>query len=63
LDGEDSQRESNAVNFPMLDETVALPEDPEELRAITARLLAAVEAQAVGIEKLRHPLAGPARHR
>ena len=35
----------------MLDETVALPEDPEELRAFTARLLAEVKAQAVLIEK------------
>ena len=47
----------------MLDETVALPEDPEELRAFTARLLAEVKAQAVLIEKLRHQLAGHARHR
>ena len=48
---------------PMLDETVAMPEDPEELRAFTARLLAEVKAQAVLIEKLRHQLAGHARHR
>ena len=47
----------------MLDETVALPEDPEELRALTARLLAEVKAQAVLIEKLRHQLAGHVRHR
>jgi len=47
----------------MLDETIALPEDPEELRAFTARLLAEVKAQAVLIEKLRHQLAGHARHR
>jgi transposase len=47
----------------MLDETVALPEDPEEPRAFTARLLAEVKAQAVPIEKLRHQLAGHARHR
>jgi hypothetical protein len=47
----------------MLDETAALPEDPEELRAFTARLLAEVKAQAVLIEKLRHQLAGHARHR
>jgi hypothetical protein len=40
-----------------------MPEDPEELRAFTARLLAEVEAQAVLIEKLRHQLAGHARHR
>ena len=47
----------------MLDDTVALPEDPEELRAFNARLLAEVKAQAVLIEKLRHQLAGHARHR
>ena len=45
----------------MLDETVPLPEDPEELRAFTARLLAEVKAQAILIEKLRHQLAGPPR--
>jgi transposase len=42
----------------MLDEIVSLPEDPEELRAFTARLLAEVKAQAILIEKLRHQLAG-----
>jgi transposase len=47
----------------MLDDMPPLPEDPEELRAFTARLLAEVKAQAVLIEKLRHQLAGHARHR
>ncbi len=48
----------------MLDESFALPEDPEDLRAFTARLLAEVKAQqAILIEKLRHQLAGHARHR
>lgn len=47
----------------MLDDVPPLPEDPEELRAFTARLLAEVKAQAVLIEKLRHQLAGHARHR
>ena len=42
----------------MLDRTVTLPEDPEEVRSFTARLLAEVKAQAVLIEKLRHQLAG-----
>jgi transposase len=42
----------------MLDEIIPLPEDPEELRAFTARLLAEVKAQAILIEKLRHQLAG-----
>ncbi len=42
----------------MLDEIVPLPEDPEELRAFTARLLAEVKAQAILIEKLQHQLAG-----
>ena len=37
----------------MLDQTLALPEDPEELRSFTARLLAEVKAQAILIEKLR----------
>lgn len=41
----------------MLDETVAIPEDPEELRSFTARLLAEMKAQAILIEKLRHQLA------
>jgi transposase len=47
----------------MLDETAALPEDPEELRAFTTRLLAEVKAQAILIEKLRHQLAGHRAHR
>ncbi len=47
----------------MLDETAPLPEDPEELRAFTARLLAEVKAQAILIEKLRHQLAGHRAHR
>jgi hypothetical protein len=47
----------------MLDEIVALPEDPEELRAFTARLLAEVRAQAILIEKLRHQLAGHRAYR
>ncbi len=42
----------------MLDEIGTLPEDPEELRAFTARLLAEVKAQAILIEKLKHQLAG-----
>ena len=46
----------------MLDDMPPLPEDPEELRAFTARLLAEVKAQAVLIEKLRHQPAGHARH-
>lgn len=47
----------------MLDETAILPEDPEELRAFTARLLAELRTQAVLIEKLRHQLAGHRAHR
>ena len=47
----------------MLDRTVTLPEDPEELRSFTARLLAEVKAQAILIEKLRHQLAGHRAHR
>ena len=47
----------------MLDEIVPLPEDPEELRTFTARLLAEVKAQAILIEKLRHQLAGHRAHR
>ena len=47
----------------MLDQTVTLPEDPEELRSFTARLLAEVKAQAILIEKLRHQLAGHRAHR
>jgi len=47
----------------MLDRTITLPEDPEELRSFTARLLAEVKAQAVLIEKLRHQLAGHRAHR
>ena len=42
----------------MLDEIAPLPDDPDELRAFTARLLAEVKAQAILIEKLRHQLAG-----
>jgi transposase len=47
----------------MLDEATALPDDPEDLRALAARLLAEVKAQAVLIEKLRHQLAGHRAHR
>ena len=47
----------------MLDEPGVLPDDPDELRAFTARLLAELKAQAVLIEKLRHQLAGHRAHR
>lgn len=47
----------------MLDQTLTLPEDPEELRSFTARLLAEVKTQAILIEKLRHQLAGHRAHR
>jgi transposase len=47
----------------MLDEIGPVPEDPEELRAFTARLLTEVKAQAILIEKLRHQLAGHRAHR
>lgn len=47
----------------MLDEATVLPDDPEDLRVFTARLLAEVKAQAMLIEKLRHQLAGHRAHR
>ena len=47
----------------MLDKTLTLPEDPEELRSFPARLLAEVKAQAILIEKLRHQLARHRAHR
>ncbi len=47
----------------MLDRTLSLPEDPEELRSLAARLLAEVKAQAILIEKLRLPLARHRAHR
>ena len=47
----------------MLDVTKSLPEDPAELRAFTAVLLAEVKSQAVLIAKLRHQLAGHRAHR
>ena len=47
----------------MLNQTLTLPEDPEELRSFTARLLAEVKAQAILIEKLRHQLAEHRAHR
>lgn len=47
----------------MLDVTKSLPEDPAELRAFAALLLAEVKSQAVLIEKLRHQLAGQRAHR
>ena len=47
----------------MLDQTLTLPEDPEELRSFTTPLLAEVKAQAILIEKLRHQLAGHRAHR
>lgn len=47
----------------MLDRSLTLPEDPQELRSFTARLRAEVKAQAILIEKLRHQLAGHRAHR
>jgi len=47
----------------MLDVTRSLPENPAELRAFTTHLLAEVNAQAVLIQKLQHPLAGHPAHR
>lgn len=47
----------------MLDVTKSLREDPAELRAFTALLLAEVKSQAVLIAKLRHQLAGQRAHR
>ena len=47
----------------MLDVTKSLPEDPAELRAFTALLLAEVKAQALLIQKLQHQLAGHRAHR
>ena len=47
----------------MLDVAKPLPEDPEELRAFTALLLAEVKSQAMLIEKLRHQLASHRNHR
>ena len=47
----------------MLDVTKSLPEDPAQLRAFTALLLAEVKSQAVLIAKLRHQLAGQRAHR
>ena len=45
----------------MLDATKSLPEDPTELRAFTALLLAEVKSQAILIEKLS-PLDLPAQN-
>jgi hypothetical protein len=47
----------------MLDVAKSLPEDPEDLRAFTALLLAEVKSQALLIAKLRHQLAGHRNHR
>ena len=47
----------------MMDVAKSLPEDPGELRAFTALLLAEVRSQATLIEKLRHQLAGLRSHR
>ncbi len=47
----------------MLDVTKSLPEDPAELRAFTAVLLAEVKSQAILIAKLRYQLAGHRAHR
>ena len=47
----------------MLDVAKSLPDDPAELRAFTALLLAEVKSQAVLIAKLRHQLAGQRAHR
>ena len=47
----------------MLDVAKSLPDDPAELRAFTALLLAEVKSQAVLIAKLRHQLVGQRAHR
>lgn len=47
----------------MLDVTKMLPQDPIELRAFTALLLAEVKSQAMLIDKLRHQLAVHQAHR
>ena len=47
----------------MLDVTRSLPEDPAELRAFTAILLAEVKSQAMLIQKLQHQLADHPAHR
>lgn len=47
----------------MLDDLENLPEDPAELKALVGLLGNEVKSQALLIEKLRHQLAGHARHR
>ena len=47
----------------MLDVTRLLPEEPAELRAFTALLLAEVKSRAVLIATLGHQLAGQRSHR
>jgi hypothetical protein len=47
----------------MPDVAKSLPEDPEDLRAFTALLLAEVKSQALLIAKLRHQPAGHRNHR
>jgi hypothetical protein len=47
----------------MLDQTLTLRKDPEELGSFTAQLLAEVKAQVILIERLRHQLAGHRAHR
>ena len=58
-----STRGKAGLAFFMLDVTKSLPEDPAELRAFTALLLAEVKSQAVLIAKLQHQLAGQRVHR
>jgi transposase len=52
-----------SYDLGVLDVTKSLPEDPAELRAFTALLLAEVKSLAVLIGKLRHQLAGHRAHR
>lgn len=47
----------------MLDDLRTLPDDPAELKALIGLLGNEVKSQALEIEKLRHRLAGHARHR
>ena len=42
----------------MLDEALAIPDDPDDLRSFAVQLVAEVKAQAMLIEKLRHQVAG-----
>ena len=57
-----SHKECSGINSYHAGSHRTLPEDPEELRSLSAPLLEVIKAQAIRIAKLRRQLAGHRVH-